>query len=190
MEHKNLLETIFPGVEPLKVPPYWLPSFASSQVQAAQSDVDTSTYEGRLYQCPLTLKLPDESEGWRLPIDPVITVKGKHRLVRRNVLKQNASAPRRGSVKELWAQEDYSISIAGILRSADDDALPESDLWTLRKYVEARELITVENDLLLIFGITRMVIESFDLPHTPGAANQQYNITAYSDDDFELLVEN
>ena len=184
----NPLEAIFPGVEPLKVPPYWLRSFASANVQQTQGDVDVSTYEGRLYQCPLTLKLPDESEGWRLPIDPVITVKGKHRLVRRNVLKQTNTMARRGSVKELWAQEDYSISIAGILRSPDDDTLPDEALRKLRSYVEARQLITVENDLLLLFGITRMVIETFDLPHTPGAANQQYSITGYSDDDFELFV--
>ena len=42
--------------------------------------------------------------------------------------------------------------------------------------------------LLEIFGITQIAIESWDIPFTSGTTNQNYEITAYSDDIYKLLI--
>lgn len=48
--------------------------------------------------------------------------------------------------------------------------------------------MTVLNPLLEIFGISHMVIESWDIPFTSGTANQNYTLKAQSDDIYKLLL--
>jgi hypothetical protein len=136
----------------------------------------------------LMIKWEDEvSENWwTLPIDPVISVTGKNILVRRNVLKISEDIIRRGSVKELWSQDDYEINIAGVL--IGNAKLPELELMQLRKYCESRKIIQVRSKLLRLFGIYNLAIEDYSLPFTKGIENQMYTIKAYSDDNIDLLV--
>lgn len=146
---------------------------------------------GNLYQCPLSLKLKSEpeSEWWTLPFDPVMSVSGGNNIVRSNVLKQdNSNNERRGTIKEVWSQDDYTIQIAGLFMGKNDDDIPMDELGKLRNLCEAREVIEVECELLEIFNIHYIAIEKFEFAHTNGRQNQQFSITAYSDDDFSLLV--
>ena len=150
---------------------------------------DTAELVGNLYQCPLRIKFPDEETPWTLPLDPIISVNGGNSIVRTNVLKQDHdSYARRGTIKEVWSQDDYEVNIAGIFIS-QDGYFPMEEIMRLRNYCEEREILEVECDLLEAFGITRIAIESFSFPHTAGAENQQFSIKAYSDDDFSLLIE-
>ena len=82
-------------------------------------------YLGNLYQAPLSVKLESEAEWWMLPFDPVISVTGKNIIIRRNVLK--ADSNRRGSIKEIWSQDDYEINIAGVL-IGEDGKRPEANV--------------------------------------------------------------
>lgn len=146
---------------------------------------------GNLYQCPLRLKRKSEPDTafWTLPFDPVMSVSGGNNIVRTGVLKQdNANNERRGTIKEVWSQDDYTIQIAGLFMGNDQDDIPMDDLGKLRNLCEAREVIEVECDLLEIFNIRYIAIEKFEFAHTAGRQNQQFSITAYSDDDFSLLV--
>ena len=70
----------------------------------------------------------------------------------------------------------------------DDDDIPMADLEKLRSLCETREVVEVECDLFEVFNIKYIAIEKFDFAHTAGRKNQQFSITAYSDDDFSLLV--
>ncbi|MDR2652188.1 MAG: DUF6046 domain-containing protein [Prevotellaceae bacterium] len=138
----------------------------------------------------ISLKLetePDTDEYWyTLPIDPVISVTGRNAIVRRNVLKTNEYTAHRGSVKEIWSQDDYEVNIAGVLVF---HKFPENNLRTLKNICEARQAINIKSQLLLVFGITRITIEDFSFPFTKGLENQMYTIKAYSDDKFDLLIE-
>lgn len=145
---------------------------------------------GNLWQCPLRMKFENESADrwWTLPYDPVVSVSGKNTVVRRNVLKNFSDrGARRGTVKELWSLDDYEINIAGVLMG-NDGALPESDLLKLRKYCEGRKPVEVECALFRVFNITRVAIESYELPFTKGNENQAYSLKCYSDDRLELLI--
>ena len=187
------------------IPPYWLnrpvkilnpkndiDSYTDENTDVVTiddaDDINESDYLGNLYQCPLKIKWADESEYWTLPFDPVISVSGKNLIVRRNVLKQaEKDNSRRGTIKEVWSQDDYEVNIAGVLMGKNSE-LPEGDLRKLRRYCEARKLIEVQSDLFTLFNINRLAIESFELPFTKGIENQMYTIKAYSDDNFDLLV--
>lgn len=138
---------------------------------------------------PLSIKLTDSSDWWLLPTEPIITISGGTILVRRNVAKlSNKDKALRGSIKERWSQDDYSISIDGLFTRHDEWKYPQDDVRKLRGILEARKAIDVKCQLFEIFGIGRIVAEKFDFPFTKGEENQAYSIKAYSDDDWNLLL--
>lgn len=173
----------------LTLPPYW--NNHPINVVRDYSSLKQSEASGNLYQCPLRLRLkgaPDDAL-WTLPFDPVISVRGGNKIVRSDVLKQDThNTERRGSIKEVWSQDDYEIQIAGLFIGDDAEGMPQNDIEKLRNLCEAREVLYVECDLLDVFNIKYIAIEKYDFAHTPGRNNQQFSITAYSDDDFSLIV--
>ena len=70
--------------------------------------------------------------------------------MRRNVSKGKI----RGSIKERWTQDDYSVRIEGILMGMDGK-YPEADVAKLRSFCEAGHVKAL-NPLLEIFGISNL----------------------------------
>lgn len=179
--------------QPFVLPPYWA-NRPIKTIDRHSPLPGTSELLGNLYQCPLWLRWEDEPDDfetgwWKLPFDPVISVSGGNSIVHTDVLRQdNGRTERRGTVKEVWSQQDYQIQIAGMFIGSDG-YFPFEDVRRLRDYCEARKVVLCSNDLLEAFGISRLTIESFDFAHTPGCENQQFAIKAYSDEDFSLLIE-
>lgn len=171
------------------VPPYWRQ--VEQQIASVPDDLKRDALLGVDTQCPLSLKWADESEWWELPLEPVVTVRGRNEIVKRSVLKvKTGDKERRGTVKELWSQGDYEVSIAGVLMSGEEGKLPKDDIRKLRGYCEGRESVEVSSPLLTLFGIRRLAIESFEFPHTAGMENQMYALTCSSDDFYKesLLI--
>ena len=132
---------------------------------------------------PLSLRLPEAGErDWLLPYEPMITISGKQVITKRQVAKGKT----RGSIKERWTLDDYAVRIEGIL-IGEGDKYPSDDVRRLRKYCEAGELIA-SSPLLELFGITRLVVESWEIPHTSGERNQNYALSCVSDDTYKLLL--
>lgn len=176
--------------QPFCLPPYWLNH--PEVVQSIDGDAlpSASAAMGVPHACPLKMKWETESAWWQLPIEPVVTITGKNTIVKRNVLKTaSADVARRGSVKEMWSQDDYEVSISGVF-IATDGRLPESDLRRLRKYCEGRQSVMVQSPLFTIFNIKRLAIEDFQFPFTKGIENQMFTLKASSDDFYEsqLLI--
>ena len=179
-----------------KIPPYWL--FRHTEL----SHVDSEDYDavrkmsdeeladtirtnalGVPMQMPLRFKLEEAGQAeWYFPLEPLISITGQNIIVRRQVNKGKV----KGSIKERWSQDDYSVSIQGILIGFDGK-YPEADVSKLRSFCEAGRVIAI-NPLLEIFGISHLVIESWEIPYTSGAYNQNYSIRAYSDDIYKLLI--
>lgn len=135
---------------------------------------------------PLEIQLPESEEMWLLPWEPIITLKGKNIIVRRN----SSKSEKRGSIKEFWTQDDYDINIEGILMDTfDENRYPREDVEILRSICEARRELRVNSPLLEIFGISHIVIEDYSIPYTKGTNTQGYSFKAYSDDLFELLID-
>ncbi len=191
-----VLENLAQRVSLGKVPPYWL--FRNT----GHADVDSGEYDpvrsmtdreleetvrtnalGIPMQLPMRLKLEEAgAEEWLIPMEPMVSLTGQNIITRRQVNKGRV----RGSIKERWAQDDYTITIEGILMGTDGK-YPEEDVARLRTFCEAAR-VTALNPLLEIFGISHIVIESWEMPFTGGAMNQNYSIKARSDDIYKLLL--
>jgi len=106
------------------------------------------------------------------------------------VLKINNSVGnRRGTIKELWSQDDYEIQIAGLFMG-ENAQFPKQDVAKLRQYAEGRKTLMVQSALFTLFNITKIAIEDYSIPFTKGIENQMYSIKAYSDDMHDLLIKN
>jgi hypothetical protein len=132
---------------------------------------------------PMQVKRQSDSEWFEFPFEPLVTLSGKNTIIRRKVSKSEG----KGTIKERWSQDDYQVSIQGLL-SHPDYEYPEADIKTLLDIFNERKSVEVKHDILLIFGITHLAIESAEWPHTKGLNNQNFSIKAYSDTPFELLI--
>lgn len=154
-----------------------------TMTDAELEDVVRTNANGMPMVLPLRFQLEEAgSEEWLFPLEPMISLNGQNMLVRRNVSKGKV----RGSIKERWTQDDYSVRIEGILMSTDG-SYPDADVAKLRTFCEAGHVKAL-NPLLEIFGISQLAISSWDIPFTSGTANQNYTIQAYSDDIYKLLL--
>ena len=190
-----------------KMPPYWLfrennvlgknlgyLSAAKTIPDSSEFNVETMTDEeledvvrtnarGIPMVLPLRFQLEESgSEEWLFPLEPMISLNGQNILTRRHVSKGTI----KGSIKERWTQDDYTVRIEGLLMG-EDGKYPEEDVSRLRAFCEAGHVKAL-NPLLEIFGISQLAIESWDIPFTSGTANQNYPIQAYSDDIYKLLL--
>ena len=128
------------------------------------------------------LSTETDDEGYRLPTDPLISVSGQNQIVRRYV----AKSERGGSIKELWTQDDYSISITGVIIGEENF----KNVKRILQYCLATESVRVVCPILNdAFNIHRLAIESYDFPHTKGDNNYQFTIRAYSDENYLILDE-
>lgn len=179
-----------------KVPPYWLfRQDIRAQVDSKDYDLVTNASDEELQDLvmsnalgipmrfPLRMKLEKSgAQEWLFPWEPMVSLNGQNIIVSRQVNKGKI----RGSIKERWCQDDYSIKIEGILLGADG-RYPEADVAKLREFCEAGQ-VTVIHPLLEIYNISHIVIESWEIPHTVGAVNQNYSLRAKSDDIYKLLL--
>ena len=132
---------------------------------------------------PLRFQLEESgAKEWLFPVEPMISLNGQNILVRRHVSKGTI----KGSIKERWTQDDYTVRIEGVLMSREGK-YPEEDVTMLMNFCEAGHVKAL-CPLLEIFGISQLAIESWDIPFTTGVTNQNYTITAYSDDIYKLLL--
>ena len=191
-----LLENMALRVTGGKVPPYWLMGKTvlrevdnndfgglRGMTDEELEDIVRTNALGIPMVMPLSLRLDVEgAEEWLLPEEPMISITGQNIITRRHVSKGRL----RGSIKERWTQDDYTVRVEGLLLGRDG-RYPKNDVERLRRYCEAGK-VKVLCPLLEIFGITQIAIESWDIPFTSGTTNQNYEITAYSDDIYKLLI--
>lgn len=135
---------------------------------------------------PLDIEVPGMNKMWTFPWEPIITLKGKNVITRRRA----AKSKKRGTVKEYWTQDDYEISIQGMLMDCfHEQRYPKEDVEVLCRICEAGQSLRVNCDLFSLFDIRQIVIEDFDIPFTKGENAQGYSLKAYSDDLFDLLID-
>lgn len=138
----------------------------------------------------------EDGVKYLLPYEPMINISGKNTIVRRNVAKAKTKGGRElnGSIKERWNQGDYDITITGVLIGSlltgnVEDCFPREDFETLRDFMTAPKSLKVFCEPLQLLGINQIVIEDFSFPFTKGENVQAYEIKAYSDFDYKLLLD-
>jgi len=139
-----------------------------------------------------------DGQKYLLPYEPMISISGKNTIIRRNVAKAKSTnvdgISLGGSIKERWNQADYEITITGVLigsllTGSIKECYPISDFEKLRDFMIAPKSIKVFCEPLQLLGINQIVIEDFSFPFTKGENVQAYEIKAYSDFDYKLLLD-
>lgn len=140
--------------------------------------------------------LGEDGERYLLPYEPYVSISGKNTIIRRNVAKAQTESGRvlGGSIKERWNQGDYEITITGVLYGSlltgdVSDCFPRDDFEKLRDFMTAPKSLNVYCEPLQLLGINQIVIEDFSFPFSKGENVQAYEIKAYSDFDYKLLLD-
>ena len=171
------------------VPPFILPEKEDivTRTDNAAGIMDEYMAVGTIHSVmPMDLKRPTDKDWFRLPLEPLVSISGKNTIVRRKVAKSKGN----GTIKEQWCQDDYEITIRGVVSGFDESKYPEKCLGKLLELFNERQSVEVKQDVLHVFGIKYLAIESVSFPHTKGINNQIYEIKAYSDNPTELLIKN
>jgi len=133
----------------------------------------------------------EDGVPYLLPYEPMISISGGNTIVRRNVAKARGLV---GSIKERWNQKDYEITITGVLigsllTGSVDECYPIKDFKKLKDFMTTPKDLQVFCEPLQLLGINRIVIEDFTFPFTKGENVQAYEIKAYSDFAYNLLID-
>ena len=98
-----------------------------------------------------------------------------------------------GSFFELWGDNEYDIQISGLLIGAlSQGVIRDTSIFNLKPIDDIKKLVDLcnanvslpitNNYLNQIFGIQRIIIESFDMPEEKEFKNlQKFSIKAYSE---------
>lgn len=168
---------------PVGVPFRYVPTVVGGE-RVALEGTKVKGLEEMKAQAPLTLRREDGT-AYAFALDPVLSVNGKNVIVRRYVAKGSVT----GSVKESWSQDDWEVTIAGVLIGETAKELNEM-VNALSEVLESGEVLRVENAWLNNgYGITQVVVESWQMPHTKGLTAQAYTIRCYSDSSINILEE-
>ena len=179
MENKHVI------AQGYQIPPFWDKQKVVVIVNKDDSNkMKITTDSSNVSQFPLTFKCV-ALDDFTFPIEPIITLSFKNVITRRTV----AKGKKRGTVKERWTEDDVDITISGIFINTEDETAYPTEVDKLRAFIEQPTAIDVVCKLLNDRGINQIAIESLNLPPTKGQNNQAFEIKAYSDDIFELLVE-
>jgi len=158
----NDINTLFPDAEPLVIP------FAN-----------ISAPEGNDIYYPLTLG------GIRLQGEPQISVSFNKQIVK-SVPVGGLSKRRKGSVKELMAEDDATINISGFLFNDEEYGLPTDELFELYELYQRGERLDIRHDILNEADITGVVIENMSWPHYEVQNGIRYEIQCISDEEQEF----
>ena len=104
------------------------------------------------YAVPFRLALSSSPDDvFTLPLDPIVSINGSNEIVKRAIAKAVVKGDEiRGTVKELWTQDDWHISVSGVMSTTgnDDDESVEFYVDKLLKFLTAKEALVVECDVL------------------------------------------
>lgn len=173
-------------------PGYRIPAAGSVAEQqfTATGSLLREEYLGRSILLPVSFY--DES-GLLLKLPySVVSVSSQKTLI------QTPLAQRRGTVKELYAIDDYVINIKGFVIS-EDRRFPEAELQQLRSLYEMNKAVMIENALTNIFltdadlpeSNRRVAIKNLDLPEVMGGREhaRPFSMQVLSDTVFVLEVD-
>lgn len=121
----------------------------------------------------------------------VVNIHGKKTIVKTPMVQ------RKGTVKEQYNIDDYSIGIKGFLIGRDRK-FPEAEINNLRQLFEAQTAVQIDNALTNIFLTDpalssdeqrRVVIEDFDLPEVQGGREYVRPFTMQLESDSVFTLE-
>jgi len=126
---------------------------------------------------------------YELPHASVIEFSWSREVVKTRIA--GASDRKRGTVKEMVAEDDWQIRVKGVLCSFPDDKYPDGDLRDLREFRNIPVAVEIEEGKLFeMLGIYNVVCTKLDLSPKRGFVNTQpFVLDLVSDQPEELDIE-
>jgi len=170
-------------------------------ITAASAAVRTGLYRGSL-RTPITIFENDDERlrGSDLKTDNgvILETDAKNKIefidaiidvTQANDIKSTTLVNRRGTVKELIQQKDYTVIIKGNL-FAEKNKFPHTELQVLQQILSEAESIKIASAYCSIFGIDQIVLKSADFNQS---SLKHFNVmpftlTLESDMDYDFLV--
>ena len=105
-------------------------------------------------------------------------------------IKEERLINRKGSVKELIQEKDYTVKISGTLFTEDVNKFPYEELKLLNTILSFTKSISVASSYLDIFDITKLVLKSADFNQSNWKYfnNFPFSLSLTSDDNYDFLV--
>lgn len=108
----------------------------------------------------------------------------------RNTIVTTPTQGRRGTVKEYIKGDDYQVSMTGSLVSEKQNAFPLEKLQLFVSILEEEGQIPVASAFLGVFGITRLVLDSYDFKQEDARYMNSlpFSLKFLSDEDVNLII--
>ena len=122
--------------------------------------------------------------------DMITFVDAKVDVKKEMEIKEERLINRKGSVKELIQEKDYTIKISGTLFTEDVNKFPYEELKLLNTILSFTKSISVASAYLDIFDITKLVLKSADFNQSNWKYfnNFPFSLSLTSDDNYDFLV--
>jgi hypothetical protein len=163
---------------------FGVPEILSNPTPEQVGEVGDLYYE-RTSMLGTPVILPITIDGVDLPDNAVMTITGRNRIIETDL------NSKQGTFKELWAKDDYRISIRGIVvQSNGNEDYPEDQLRQIKELLDAESHLPIECDMTTLFGITDVAIYDYNFPELPGVSMAQpFELMCKSDYKFELELD-
>lgn len=127
--------------------------------------------------------VPCKLGSYKVPIECHVNVSGQKRIVKTVV------PGRDGSVKELTGRDDYSVKIDLILLAKNYSKVSK-EVESIIALWEKKDSINIVCPKTEMYGIEKVVFESFDHPETPGMPGyEKLSLTFSSDEDLVISTD-
>jgi Domain of unknown function (DUF6046) len=122
-----------------------------------------------------------------LPNEPTMSIGFSKTVVKTTMVGSNLE----GTIKELISNNDYEITIRGIIINPfQKKVYPEDEVSTIHQLVRRGESLKILSGLTALLGIEKVVIEDLQFPPMVGIQHAQaYEIKMYSDRDWVLTID-
>ena len=121
--------------------------------------------------------------GWQLPATTTAEFK------RSKVITKSRPSTASGTTKELWAFDDWDVTIRGLILDGQPNYFPVGQLRQLLSYEKVVEAIDVVGDMFTYLGIKRLVVESLSIGRVAGSPNViPFQMSCVSDEPLELSI--
>ena len=151
--------------------------------EIGQPITDPEYWEGRWVLCKLRLER-ENGEGLTFA-DAVAAASREHRIV------STVLTGRDGTVKEYINAGDWAVNIVLGLQCVENgeiaDKWPTNEVREVRQLLETKEALRVHSEFLDALNIGRLVIRSYSLSQMTEANYQVVEISAVSDEDYEIF---
>jgi hypothetical protein len=121
--------------------------------------------------------------GWALPATTTAE------FARAKEITKSRPSTATGTTKEMWAFDDWDITIRGLILDGQPNYFPQAVLRELLSWEKIVDSIDVSGDMFTYLGIKRLIIEKVSIGKVAGSPNVvPFQLSCASDEPLELSI--